>query len=467
MSNFQVKSLICCVVFAVAACSESDSNDNSGQTYITEFNADLSQSSSDWQAGFADYPVGGETDWELTATPNQSFKLNDNTNAKGFYLHSNNRSDDTQMFITKRIANLKPNTHFDVRFNLQIATNINGQCAGIGGAPHAVTVKAGLSNTKPDTSVDDLNHHRLNIDFGNQAQGGLDGVSLGDIANEKLSDCDPGSDVFAYKVLNNEEQSFEVTTDATGDLWLTLLTDSGFEGVTNIYFTTVQAKFSESTKSPDGFSENIDFSKPQTSVKPLFFDYPADRPFDWELTTRPQTAVKNASNESITGYLLHSYNRSDDTGMLLYKPVKGLAANTQYQADFNVTIASNVNNQCFGIGGAPHAVAVKAWISNEMPQAVLPGSDNHLRLNVDFGNNMQGSEHSLVLGDIGVESLADCDPSSNIYELKQFSSSDLNKSITFTTDDSGLVYFSVLTDSGFEGPTTMLFTSASVTFTKL
>lgn len=468
MTSFPIKSLFCCAALVLTACSDSNTSDKTQEpTYITQFSADLSQPSDDWLSGFADYPVGRETEWELTATANQEFKLIDNSTANGFYLHSSNRSDDTQMYITKRIDNLKPNTHYDVVFDIKIATNINDQCIGIGGAPHSVTVKAGLSQDEPKTTVDNQQHHRLNLDFGQQMQGGLDGISLGNIAAPELPACDPGSELYTYKRLTNSTQKFEVSSKADGSLWLTLLTDSGFEGVTSIYFTSATVQFTESTKSSDGFSVNIDFSQPQLDVNSVFFDYPSGKAFYWELAARPQTSVKDANGEPISGYLLHSYNKSDDTGMLIYKPIKGLALNAQYQANFKVTIASNVNNQCFGIGGAPHAVAVKAGVSNEVPNAVLPQNDNHLRLNVDFGNNMQGSDNAIVLGDIGVESLTDCNPSSTIYGLKQFDSNELNKSVTFTTDDSGATYFSVLTDSGFEGKTTMLFTTATVTFTKL
>lgn len=467
MTSFPLKSVLLCTSLALTACSNSDSTDTSQPTYITQFTADLSQSSDGWQSGFADYPVDKEAEWELTATPNQEFTLIDNAKAKGFYLHSSNRSDDTQMFIAKRIDNLKPNTFYEVDFDVQIATNINDQCAGIGGAPHAVTVKAGLSQEEPETALDSQKHYRLNLDFGQQVLGGLDGISLGNIAAPELPDCNPGSELYTYKQLTNTTQKFEVNSNDTGSLWLTLLTDSGFEGITSIYFTSAKIKFTESTKSIDGFTENVDFSQPQRDIKPVFFDYPAGKAFDWELAARPQTKVKDGNGELISGYLLHSYNKSDDTGMLIYKPIKGLAVNTQYQADFKVTIASNVNNQCFGIGGAPHSVAVKAGVSNKAPVAILPNNDNHLRLNIDFGNNMQGSDNAVVLGDIGVESLADCDPGSKIYALKQFDSNQLNESVTFTTDQSGVTYFSVFTDSGFEGKTTMLFTAASVTFTKL
>lgn len=467
MTSIPFKPLLCIAAIALSACSDSDDKDPTQPSYISEFSTSFGQSSNNWQSGFADYPLGKEAEWQLTATPNKTFTLANNTNSQGYYLHSSNHSDDTQMYLTTKVSNLKPNTFYEAEFDVQIATNVNDQCGGIGGAPHAVTVKAGLSQQQPTTSLDRLKHHRLNLDFGQQVQGGLDGISLGDIASPELTNCDPGSDVYALKHLTNDAQKFEVTTDASGALWLTLLTDSGFEGITSIYFTAVKVKFTESSKSTSGFTETVDFSKTHRDVNAVFFDTPADRPFDWELTARPQTNVKDANGETITGYLLHSYNRSDDTGMLVYKPIKGLQPNTQYEAHFNVTMATNVNNQCFGIGGAPHAVAVKAGISNEKPMAILPNNDDHNRLNLDFGNNMQGSDNAVVLGDIGLETLADCDPGSQVYGLKHFDSKTLNKPVTFTTDNSGVLYFSVLTDSGFEGPTTILFTQAQVSFTKL
>jgi len=73
----------------------------------------------------------------------------------------------------------------------------------------------------------------------------------------------------------------------------------------------------------------------------------------------------------VTGFLLHSYNRSDDTGMLLNVPIKGLEANARYSTIFKATIATHVNNLCFGTGGAPHAVTVKAGLSGDKPLALL------------------------------------------------------------------------------------------------
>jgi hypothetical protein len=73
----------------------------------------------------------------------------------------------------------------------------------------------------------------------------------------------------------------------------------------------------------------------------------------------------------VTGFLLHSYNRSDDTGMLLNVPIKGVVASARYLTIFKATIATRVNNLCFGTGGGPHGVTVKAGLSGGNPLALL------------------------------------------------------------------------------------------------
>lgn len=125
------------------------------------------------------------------------------------------------------------------------------------------------------------------------------------------------------------------------------------------------------------------------------------------------------------------------------------------------------DNLCYGIGGAPHAVTVKAGLSVDKPQNRIIEGDDHYRLNIDLGNNAEEGENAVNLGDIGSNELIVCDPSSTLFALKSFESIELEKTLIIDTDENGVLYFSLATDSGFEGPTTMLFTQASITFTQV
>ena len=65
----------------------------------------------------------------------------------------------------------------------------------------------------------------------------------GHVAHPELGDS--MGDEFKIKSLTNEERSFEVTTDADGALWLIVGTDSGFEGLTTLYYGQIAVVLSE------------------------------------------------------------------------------------------------------------------------------------------------------------------------------------------------------------------------------
>ena len=96
---------------------------------------------------------------------------------------------------------------------------------------------------EPLVDEDASGHLRMNIDKGNQATEGRDMINLGHVAHPELGDS--MGDEFKIKSLTNEERSFEVTTDADGALWLIVGTDSGFEGLTTLYYDRIAIVLSE------------------------------------------------------------------------------------------------------------------------------------------------------------------------------------------------------------------------------
>ena len=82
----------------------------------------------------------------------------------------------------------------------------------------------------------------MDIDKGQQANGGSEAVLLGDFANSK--DCASADFSYELKELSNLElPAFNITTDGNGNAWLLVGTDSGFEGTTTIYYTEIEAIF--------------------------------------------------------------------------------------------------------------------------------------------------------------------------------------------------------------------------------
>jgi len=64
-----------------------------------------------------------------------------------------------------------------------------------------------------------------------------------------------------------------------------------------------------------------------------------------------------------------------------------------------VEIATRTPSGCFDIGGAPgESVWIKAGATGVEPLPILIGGD--LRMNVDVGNQSQGGENAVVLGNV-------------------------------------------------------------------
>lgn len=210
----------------------------------TNFDFDFSVDNQGWQGDFADYPVEEEVFYELTwgwTTLSTVLPFNGQILTKGMFLTGNNHSDDLFMFIKRQIKGLKPHTHYDLTFNVLIENNIPPGTIGIGGSPgENVYFKVGASKRDPQKiNVDGI--YRMNVDKGEQSQGGQNAIVVGDLANPLVNPLNPQ---FEPKEVTNEGHPLRMKTDSKGRLWLFVGTDSGFEGSTLYYIAhiTVKAK---------------------------------------------------------------------------------------------------------------------------------------------------------------------------------------------------------------------------------
>ncbi len=162
-----------------------------------------------------------------------------NQNSKALRISGRNLSDDLFMFMKKEISGLKPNRTYLLSVQVELASQYPEQSVGIGGSPGAsVFVKAGGSTIEP-RSVADGDNYRLNLDKGNQAQGGENLVVIGTVGI-------PGTE-FKYRLIerDNLRQPVRVKSDAAGKLWVIVGTDSGFEGTTTLYYNTITVTLQE------------------------------------------------------------------------------------------------------------------------------------------------------------------------------------------------------------------------------
>lgn len=234
--------VILCATMLAGGCGTQDSG-------VLQFSYSFDRDLEGWEGGFSDLPVDYEADIYRLEFRHAPLPEEINGGGHALLIGGSNASDDLFMFITKQLGvadGLKPETTYSVEITIEIATSAPAGAVGIGGPPgESVYVKAGAVGFKPKAlpagEAGAAAYYEMNIDKGNQSAGGRDAVLIGDVAK------DDGVDDFTYglKILDTAGHLLEATTDGAGNLWLIVGTDSGFEGITTLYYTNITVTLAE------------------------------------------------------------------------------------------------------------------------------------------------------------------------------------------------------------------------------
>jgi heat shock protein HslJ len=201
-----------------------------------EFTYTFDDGDEDWIAGFADLPV--DYDPAIYELDSEWRELPDDLEGYGIYMQGHNRSDDLFMYLKREVDGLEPGATYDAIFKLDIASNVPEGLSGIGGSPgESVYIKVGATTIEPENVEDDQGWWRINIDKGNQATEGKDMINIGTMANPNLTADSAGQ--YELMSVDSAGRAFEVKSDENGIIWFIVGTDSGFEGLTSLYYDAI------------------------------------------------------------------------------------------------------------------------------------------------------------------------------------------------------------------------------------
>jgi hypothetical protein len=159
---------------------------------------------------------------------------------QAYYLQSHNRSDDVFMFLKRVLTSTEgvvANADYRLSFNLWFASNA-AACVGAGGDPGtSVYLKAGGSTQEPVPRLLPNGYLSVTIDKGDQSEGGREMGVVGNIANG--GSCEEPQYVLLRK---NYQHPFPIRSSPSGDLWMAVGTDSGYEGLTGLYYYQIQVR---------------------------------------------------------------------------------------------------------------------------------------------------------------------------------------------------------------------------------
>jgi len=214
------------LLFFSIACEK---NENPGR----EFEFSFKNGNDGWHSFFSDYPQGSEALYELTfeyTTLPEPL----NTSVPAIMISGINHSDDLLSFIYRKFDGLQPNKKYAVTFDVTLASNVADNSIGIGGAPDLAFGVGGISY-EPSNTVDGDGWHRPNFVSRLQSRESNDILTM-------TGTIGAGEDVFDYTLIsrNNKDNPVMVTANSKGELWLMMGTDSGFEGTTTLYYSSIK-----------------------------------------------------------------------------------------------------------------------------------------------------------------------------------------------------------------------------------
>lgn len=202
------------------------------QTFVSDF----VEGYDGWSGDFADYPITDSVFYQL-AFNRTTLPAPLNTAKHALMITGSNHSDDLFMFIKKKITGLQPNTTYMIKIDVEFASRAPTNGVGVGGAPgEGVTMKAGATLIEPMKQVEGSNY-RMNINKANQAMPGPDMDTIGHVG---VTDT---TTVFALINRSNSTHQFTFTTNASGEAWVCIGTDSGFEAITTLYYNKITLTF--------------------------------------------------------------------------------------------------------------------------------------------------------------------------------------------------------------------------------
>jgi hypothetical protein len=199
---------------------------------------DFSRGDEGWQAGFADLPTNPNETYQLEAGV-RPLPPELGVGGTGYLLQSDNHSDDIFMFLKRRLGSddgVVPNQAYEVRFTIRFASNAPTGAIGAGGAPgESVLLKAGAAAVEPVAVPQDDGNARMNVDVGGNSQSGPAASIVSNIANGL-----EGISVPYVSLTREHTHTSTVRADAERNLWLLVGTDSGFEGLTALYYQQIE-----------------------------------------------------------------------------------------------------------------------------------------------------------------------------------------------------------------------------------
>jgi hypothetical protein len=199
-------------------------------------------------------------------------------------------------------------------------------------------------------------------------------------------------------------------------------------------------------------SLNFSFNDDTQGWTAFFSDYPQGSEEHFQLSFGH--AMLPAPLDTTLGALrISGINHSDDLLSMIVRKIDGLQPGRQYDIIFDVEVASNTPSNSVGIGGSPDL----AFGVGAIPFAPSNSPDIEGWLRPNFSSELQSrmsNDTIQMVGTIGVG-----DDASDYTLIRRGNAA---SPLRATSNEDGVLWLLIGTDSGFEGTTTLYYRSVKI-----
>lgn len=201
----------------------------------------------------------------------------------------------------------------------------------------------------------------------------------------------------------------------------------------------------------------FDFAQNDSGFTPIFADYPYEEGVEefYEFQhSYGEVPIPGAGN----GIFISGNNHSADLFMGYVKMLDGFAPARTYHFTMSFKLATDVESDLVGVGGAPgESVAVKCGITPTEPAAMVveSGALQYYRMNIDTGSQGNSGKDMVVVGDMAKTE----NDRPGEYAFKEFQAE-----FDAAANIRGEVFLIIGTDSGFEATASYYLDDISVSW---
>lgn len=221
--------------FPVIVCLSACNRENEKLNAVMIVESQFQTTTENWAGNFSEYGKA-ETDTSLDISLGRTWlPVALDSTKYGFRIQGRKKGSNLFLFLKKKVTGLMPGRNYKIVFDIDLGTAYGDSTNA---SSKLIYLKAGASPNEPVKKLAN-SIYTVSIDKGQPAKDGTEMVILGTVSNAI------NKNTYVLVRRFNDDNPVIVKPDANGVIWLCVGVDTGYEGMTILYYDRIKATITE------------------------------------------------------------------------------------------------------------------------------------------------------------------------------------------------------------------------------